>query len=146
MHMVQHHLLLADLAAILFILGFTKVILRPATRRLLQVEHAVGPFAHPAFGAIGYVTVMLVCTSPRSTTRPCATPASNALEHICFASAGFLYWWHLLSPIRSRLPSRLGPGALHGLHEDLSRPAGDRHHVRSHRSLRVLRSSGVSGV
>ena len=28
------------------------------------------------------------------------------IEHICFFAAGFLYWWHLLSPIRSRM--RLG--------------------------------------
>ena len=28
------------------------------------------------------------------------------LEHLSFAVAGLLYWWHLLSPIRSRL--RLG--------------------------------------
>ena len=30
----------------------------------------------------------------------------HALEHVCFAAAGTLYWWHLLSPIRSR--HRLG--------------------------------------
>ena len=28
------------------------------------------------------------------------------LEHLTFAAAGLLYWWHLLSPIRSRM--RLG--------------------------------------
>jgi cytochrome c oxidase assembly factor CtaG len=28
------------------------------------------------------------------------------LEHLSFGAAGLLYWWHLLSPIRSRL--RLG--------------------------------------
>ena len=28
------------------------------------------------------------------------------LEHLSFAAAGLLYWWHLLSPIRSRM--RLG--------------------------------------
>ena len=30
----------------------------------------------------------------------------HALEHLCFAAAGALYWWHVLSPIRSRM--RLG--------------------------------------
>ena len=30
----------------------------------------------------------------------------HTLEHLSFAAAGLLYWWHLLSPIRSRL--RLG--------------------------------------
>src|SRR5680860_1007811 len=33
-------------------------------------------------------------------------PAVHVLEHLSFAAAGLLYWWHLLSPIRSRL--RLG--------------------------------------
>jgi len=27
----------------------------------------------------------------------------HAFEHLCFAFAGSLYWWHLLSPIRARL-------------------------------------------
>jgi cytochrome c oxidase assembly factor CtaG len=30
----------------------------------------------------------------------------HILEHLTFAAAGTLYWWHLISPIRSRL--RLG--------------------------------------
>ena len=34
------------------------------------------------------------------------TTAVHTLEHLSFAAAGLLYWWHLLSPIRSRL--RLG--------------------------------------
>ena len=32
--------------------------------------------------------------------------AVHALEHLTFGAAGLLYWWHLLSPIRSRM--RLG--------------------------------------
>ena len=32
------------------------------------------------------------------------------LEHLCFAAPGCLYWWHLLSPIRSRqLRGGMGP-------------------------------------
>jgi putative membrane protein len=33
-------------------------------------------------------------------------PGVHVLEHLSFAAAGLLYWWHLLSPIRTRL--RLG--------------------------------------
>jgi cytochrome c oxidase assembly factor CtaG len=33
-------------------------------------------------------------------------PALHALEHVSFAAVGTLYWWYLLSPIRSRM--RLG--------------------------------------
>jgi cytochrome c oxidase assembly factor CtaG len=37
-------------------------------------------------------------------------PFVHALEHTCFMTAGALYWWHLLSPIRSRARlSGMGP-------------------------------------
>jgi len=42
MHMVQH-LLLLDVAPILVLLGFTRVLLRPVTRRLQTVERRVNP-------------------------------------------------------------------------------------------------------
>ena len=45
MHMVQHVLLL-DVAPILLILGLTKVLLRPATRRIHRIEQRAG-FARP---------------------------------------------------------------------------------------------------
>jgi cytochrome c oxidase assembly factor CtaG len=105
MHMAQH-LLLADLASILLILGFTKVILRPVTRRLQQVERAAGPLAHPVFGVVAYVGAMAIWHIPALYDDALRHSGVHALEHICFAAAGFLYWWHLLSPIRSRM--RLG--------------------------------------
>ena len=44
-----------------------------------------------------------------------AHPGVHVLEHLSFAAAGLLYWWHLLSPIRTPpAPRRHGPGALHG--------------------------------
>jgi cytochrome c oxidase assembly factor CtaG len=27
----------------------------------------------------------------------------HVLEHLCFTLAGFLYWWHLISPVATRL-------------------------------------------
>jgi cytochrome c oxidase assembly factor CtaG len=102
MHMAQH-LLLADLASILIILGLTKVILRPATRHLQRVERAVGPLAHPAFGALAYVAAMGIWHIPALYDAALEHSGVHALEHICFASAGFLYWWYLLSPVRSRM-------------------------------------------
>ena len=104
-HMVQH-LLLADLAAIGIILGFTKVILRPVTRRVQAIERAAGPLAHPAFGVIAYVGVMWLWHIPALYDAALDSAAVHVLEHTCYLAAGFLYWWHLLSPIRSRL--RLG--------------------------------------
>ena len=104
-HMVQH-LLVADLAPILLTLGLTKWILRPATRRIHRIERAAGPFGHPAFGVVAYVGVMWFWHVPAFYDAALRHPGVHVLEHVSFAAAGLLYWWHLLSPIRSRL--RLG--------------------------------------
>jgi cytochrome c oxidase assembly factor CtaG len=104
-HMVQH-LLLADLASIALILGFTKHILRPVTRRIHAIERRAGPFGHPAFAAVLYVAVMWFWHIPDLYDAALEDPFVHALEHLSYSAAGFLYWWHLLSPIRSRL--RLG--------------------------------------
>jgi putative membrane protein len=104
-HMVQH-LLVADLAPILLTLGLTKWILRPATRRIHRLERAAGPFGHPAFGVVAYVGVMWFWHVPAFYDAALRHPGVHVLEHVSFAAAGLLYWWHLLSPIRSRL--RLG--------------------------------------
>jgi cytochrome c oxidase assembly factor CtaG len=102
MHMVQHVLLL-DIASILLLLGLTKVILRPATRRLRRLEESAGPFARPAFAVVLYVVVMWVWHVPALYDAALEHPAIHVLEHLAFASAGLLYWWHLLSPLRTRL-------------------------------------------
>src|SRR5206468_3907910 len=57
MHMVQH-LLLLDLAPVLCLVGLTRVLMRPLTRHTMRLERGLGPFAHPAFAAIFYVTTM----------------------------------------------------------------------------------------
>ncbi len=100
-HMVQH-LLLADLAAVALTLGLTRWILRPATRRLQRVERAAGPFAHPGFAAAAYVGVMWFWHVPAMYDATLTNEVVHTLEHLSFAAAGLLYWWHLLSPIRSR--------------------------------------------
>jgi putative membrane protein len=109
MHMVQH-LLIADLAPICLTLGLTKWILRPATRRIHRIERAAGPFGHPAFGVVAYVGVMWLWHVPGLYDAALEHSAVHVLEHLSFAAAGLLYWWHLLSPIRSRLRlTGLGP-------------------------------------
>jgi cytochrome c oxidase assembly factor CtaG len=105
MHMVQH-LLLLDVAPILGLLGLTRVILRPATRRVQGLERAAGPLAHPVFAALLYVATMAVWHVPALYDAALRHPALHVLEHVSFAVAGGLYWWHLLAPIRGR--HRLG--------------------------------------
>jgi cytochrome c oxidase assembly factor CtaG len=105
MHMVQH-LLLLDLAPILVLLGLTKVILRPATRRLVRLERVAGPLAHPVFAIALYVATMWIWHIPAMYDAALEHPVIHVLEHVLFSLAGGLYWWHLLSPIRSR--RRLG--------------------------------------
>jgi len=105
MHMTQH-LLLLDLAPILVLLGLTKVILRPATRRLVRLERAAGPLAHPVFAIGAYVVVMWIWHIPAMYDAALEHDVIHAVEHVMFGVAGGLYWWHLLSPIRGR--KRLG--------------------------------------
>jgi putative membrane protein len=105
MHMVQH-LLILDIASILLILGLTKVILRPVTRRVQALERAAGPLAAPATAVAAYVAGMALWHVPAMYDAALEHPAVHAVEHLTFAVVGGVYWWHLLSPIRSR--HRLG--------------------------------------
>src|SRR5581483_5268087 len=105
MHMLQHVLLL-DIAPILLILGLTKVLLRPATRKVTTLERRAGWLAHPAFAVVAYAGFMWLWHVPALYDAALRHEDVHALEHVCFGLAGGLYWWHLLSPIRSRL--RLG--------------------------------------
>ncbi len=104
-HMIQHMLLL-DVAPILGILGFTKVILRPVTRTVHDLERKAGALAHPAFAVVLYIVVIWAWHIPAAYDEAAAHPLVHVCEHMSFVLAGSLYWWHLLSPIRARM--RLG--------------------------------------
>ncbi len=108
-HMVQHVILL-DLVPVCLMLSLTKLLLRPLTRRVTALERAAGPLAHPAFAATLYVAMMWIWHIPALYDAALSTSAVHAVEHVAFLSAGLLYWWHLLSPIRSRFQrSAMGP-------------------------------------
>jgi len=108
-HMVQHMLLL-DVAPILAILGLTKVILRPVTRAVHELERRAGALAHPATAVIVYIGVIWAWHVPAAYDEATRHQAVHVLEHLSFVLAGSLYWWHLLSPIRARLRlDGLGP-------------------------------------
>ncbi len=102
MHMLQHILLL-DVAPILIILGLTKGLLRPATRRLNAIERRAGFLAHPAFAVIAYAGLMWLWHVPAMYDAALHHSGIHVLEHVCFAAVGGLYWWHVLSPIRARM-------------------------------------------
>ena len=104
-HMVQH-LLLADLVPIALILATTKVLLRPVTRQVHALERRAGRLAHPAVGVVAYVGTMWFWHIPALYDAALSNAFVHVVEHLTFAASGFLYWWHLISPIRSRL--RLG--------------------------------------
>jgi putative membrane protein len=104
-HMLQH-LILADLVPICLILGFTKVLLRPVTRQVHAIERRAGWLAHPAMGVVAYVGFMWLWHVPALYDAALRHAGVHVLEHLTFAASGSLYWWHLISPIRSRL--RLG--------------------------------------
>jgi putative membrane protein len=101
MHMVQHMLLL-DVAPILLILGLTKTLLRPVTRRVQTIERRAGFLAHPVFAVIFYAGILWLWHVPALYDKAQGNSVLHALEHLCFFTAGSLYWWHVLSPIRSR--------------------------------------------
>jgi cytochrome c oxidase assembly factor CtaG len=102
LHMVQHVLLL-DIAPILLILGLTKGILRPVTRRIRAVEQRAGYLAHPAFAVALYAGSMWLWHVPAMYDLALRHSAVHFLEHLTFMLAGSLYWWYLISPIRSRM-------------------------------------------
>jgi putative membrane protein len=108
MHMVQHVLLL-DVAPVLLILGLTKVLLRPIARTVLDAERALGPIAHPLFAICFYVGAMWVWHLPALYDLALKHSGVHVIEHTFFISAGLLYWWHLLSPVRGRHFGGLAP-------------------------------------
>jgi cytochrome c oxidase assembly factor CtaG len=108
MHMVQHVLLL-DIAPILLIAGLTKVLLRPVARTVLDLERALGPIAHPVFAVALYVGLMWLWHVPAMYDLALRHSGVHVFEHVCFMTAGVLYWWHLLSPVRGRHMTGLAP-------------------------------------
>ena len=102
MHMIQH-LLLLDVAAILLLLGLTRVILRPVTRYLEPAERRAGVIGHPVTAVVLYVGIMWVWHIPALYDAAVRHAPLHVLEHLTMATAGLLYWWHILGPIRSRL-------------------------------------------
>jgi putative membrane protein len=100
-HMVQH-VLLGDIAPLLILLGLSRVILRPATRRLTSVERRLGPLASPATGLIAWLVLMYVWHIPALYDAAVEHPLVHLVEHLSFFAAGVALWWPLIQPIPMR--------------------------------------------
>jgi putative membrane protein len=101
MHMVQH-ILLGDIAPLLLLLSLSRVIMRPATRRLTNVERALGPLASPiAFIAIWFALLYL-WHIPAMYDLALNHTTVHAIEHMCFFAAGVAVWWPLIQPVPMR--------------------------------------------
>lgn len=102
-HMAQH-LLLTDIAAVLLLLGLTKVILRPVTARLQPVERRFGPLTHPLAGLALYVGTLWVWHLPSLYQLGLESPALHPLQHVSLLGAALVFWWFVLAPVRPRRP------------------------------------------
>jgi len=100
-HMVQH-VLLGDLAPLLILLGFSRVILRPVTRRLMSVERRLGPLASPATGLAAWLVLMYLWYIPALYDAAVEHPLVHLLEHVSFFAAGVALWWPLIQPVPMR--------------------------------------------
>ena len=99
--MVQH-LLLADLAPILLLVGLSRAFLRPAVRRLRPLEERLGPLAHPAVALALYVGLMWLWHVPAMYELALDHAWAHALEHASFFTAGIAFWWYLIEPVPPR--------------------------------------------
>jgi putative membrane protein len=104
-HMLQH-VLLGDVAPALLLLGLSRVILRPATRRLTQIERGLGPFASPLTGLFLWLFLMYLWHVPAMYDAALEHAGVHLLEHVSFFVAGVAVWWPLVQPVPMRRPLR----------------------------------------
>jgi cytochrome c oxidase assembly factor CtaG len=100
-HMLQH-VLLGDIAPLLLLLALSRVIMRPATRRLQRVESALGPLAHPLTGLVLWLGLMYLWHVPALYDAALRSPLLHLLEHASFFAAGVAVWWPLIQPVPMR--------------------------------------------
>jgi putative membrane protein len=100
-HMVQH-VLLGDVAPLLILLGLSRVIMRPATRRLTSLERRLGPLASPATGIAIWLGLMYLWHVPALYDAAAESAGVHLLEHASFFAAGVALWWPLIQPVPMR--------------------------------------------
>jgi cytochrome c oxidase assembly factor CtaG len=101
MHMTQH-ILLGDIAPLLLLLSLSRVIMRPATRRLQSVERRLGALANPITFIVIWLALLYFWHIPALYDAALEHPLVHALEHVCFFTAGVTVWWPLIQPVPMR--------------------------------------------
>jgi cytochrome c oxidase assembly factor CtaG len=101
MHMTQH-ILLGDIAPLLLLLSLSRVIMRPATRRLQTIERKLGRLASPVTFIALWLALLYFWHIPALYDAALQHPLVHALEHACFFTAGVLVWWPLIQPVPMR--------------------------------------------
>src|SRR4051794_41080144 len=101
MHMTQH-ILIGDIAPLLLLLSLSRVIMRPATRRLNAVERRLGRLASPITFIVLWLALIYLWHIPALYDAAIEHPLVHALEHACFFAAGVLVWWPLIQPVPMR--------------------------------------------
>jgi putative membrane protein len=101
MHMTQH-ILLGDIAPLLLLLSLSRVIMRPATRRLQSVERRLGVLANPITFIVIWLALLYFWHIPALYDAALEHPFVHALEHAAFFTAGVTVWWPLIQPVPMR--------------------------------------------
>ena len=101
MHMTQH-ILLGDIAPLLLLLSLSRVIMRPATRRLQSVERRLGRLANPVTFIVIWLALLYIWHIPALYNAALENSFVHALEHVVFFTAGVTIWWPLIQPVPMR--------------------------------------------
>ena len=111
---MAQHLLIADLAAPLLLVGLRNPVLAFFLPRAVLVPLARGAgcdgfrFLRQPLVALPVYASSSTAGTSRSSSRPrCATTLVHALQHASFVSIGVLVWWSVLEPKRRRLRGEL---------------------------------------
>jgi cytochrome c oxidase assembly factor CtaG len=100
-HMAQH-LLIVDIGPILLLLGLSRPLLRPLTRRLQPVERRLGLVASPLTALALLVAVLGVWHLPVMYELALRHSLAHELEHLTFLAAGTAFWWYVIEPVPPR--------------------------------------------
>jgi putative membrane protein len=108
-HMAQH-LLIADIGALLIVLGLTGPLLQPllANRALRWLRH----LAHPLVALPLWAIDLYLWHAPALYQGALASEPLHALQHMCFIGFGVLMWMPLVGPLPKpgwfRIPAQIG--------------------------------------